>query len=224
MKKIKDVISQMVTSKPDVIQFAKDRKFEESWIITLVSTKPTEQDINNYLLKEKFEILIVEYVWNSNDDNKRFVITIFLDKNCKLQDPKKFVNISLDIFYHYSDFLTLIKIFDTRIIGNEYLLVNPVESVNLSVFNHWLSVGPVDLWKSGDFYNIDSITEMIKARPEIEKTKLNYQGLLFRFNINGNFNGPYYGIKTPCCDRLGDSWLINYEKVGYWIEKMIGVN
>ncbi len=221
---LKYLLAKIITTKPDIIQFVKDRKYERSWIIPLLQNKPTEKEIDNYLVKEKFGVIIVEYIWNSKDDNNRFVLTLFLDKKCALQDPKKFIEICLDKFYNYVDFTDLVKFINEQIVGVEYLFQYPVDSINLSVFNHWLSVGPVELWQKSEKYDKQKIIDKIKSRPEIEKTKLNYQGLLFRFNINGNFNGPYYGIKTPCCDRLGDSWLINYEKVGYWIEKMIGVN
>lgn len=214
-------LSKIITFKPDVLQFAKDRKFEEAWIISLDQSQPTQEEINKYLTKEKFDTLIVEYVWGSQDDNNRFVITIFLDKKCQLQDSKKFIEISLNNFYEYKNFESLIDGFNAKVIGHQYLLEEKVESINLSVFNHWLSVGPVDLWKEGDIYDFNLISNKIKLRPEIEKSKLNYQGLFFRFNVSGKSNGPYFGIKTPCCDKQNDSWVINYEKVDYWIKLML---
>ncbi len=98
-----------------------------------------------------------------------------------------------------------------------------VDSINLSVFNHWLSVGPVELWEKGNSYNLEEIQAKIKSRPEIEITSLNYQGLLFRFNIKGALNGPFYGIKTPCCNKVGDEWIIDYKKTNYWIKLMLGL-
>jgi len=218
---LKDKLAKKITSKPDVIQFAKDRKFEGAWIIPLSQNKPTKDEVDDYLSKEKFEVIIVEYIWNSTDDDNRFVLTLFLDKKCKLQDPKKFLEICFDFFYNYSDFSTFIKTIDLQIIGKPYLLLNKTDSVNLSVFNYWLSVGPVELWQKGNEFNIEEITQKIKKRPEIEKTKLNYQGLFFRFNVNGQDDGPYYGIKTPCCDKQNDDWVINYKKIDYWMNIML---
>jgi len=37
---LKDKLSTIITSKPDVIQFAKDRKYEEAWIIPIKSVRP----------------------------------------------------------------------------------------------------------------------------------------------------------------------------------------
>ncbi len=223
MQNLKSLLSEVITAKPDVIQFAKDRKYEDAWIISVASARPTVDEIAVYLNKEAFEILIVEYIWNSTDDDKRFVLTLFLDKSCRLQDPEQFIKITLDLFYGYHSFKSCIETIDSQVIGSEYLLNTPVESVNSSVFNYWLSVGPEELWKKGEQYSTEAVKSKLLARPEILKTNLNYQGLLFRFNVDGNLNGPYYGIKTPCCNKIGDDWVMDFQKVGYWMNLLLGV-
>lgn len=221
MDNLKKILSKVVTGRPDVLQFAKDRKYEESWIIPLSQPKPTEKEIDNYLQRDVFKTIIVEYIWNSQDNDNRFVLTLFLDDKCNLTDPREFMHIALRLFYEYPNFPSFIQRINNEIIGRDYLLNNSVDSINLSVFNHWLSVGPVDLWEKGNEYNFEKIKSKIQARPEIEKTKLNYQGLLFRFNVKGNLNGPYYGIKTPCCNKSGDEWIIDFNKVDRWIRHML---
>jgi len=218
---LKAKLINIITSKPDIIQFAKDRKYEEAWIIPLSQTMPKDQEINNYLTKEKFEVMIVEYIWNSKDDDNRFVLTLFLDKKCDLKDPKKFIQISLESFYKYISFDYLINTFNDRVIGRDYLLQNKIDTINLSVFNYWLSVGPVELWQEGERLDFQKIFTKIKTRPEIEKTNLNYQGLLFRFNVEGQDNGPFYGIKTPCCNKVANSWVIDYKKIDYWMKTFL---
>lgn len=221
---LKNKLTQVITSKPDVIQFAKDRKYEESWIISLEDKRPEEKEINDYLTKDKFELLIVEYIWNSNNNDKRFVLTLFLDRKCKLQDHKEFIDICLNLFFNYSNFDEFVNLIDSKIIGHSYLFKSEIDSINLGIFNHWLSVGPVELWKRGDKYSIENITKKIKSRLEIEKTNLNYQGLLFRFNLDGKLNGPYYGFKTPCCDKQEDYWVINYEKIDFWVKILLNIS
>lgn len=215
---LKDTLAKIITTKPDTLQFAKDRKFEEAWIIPASQPRPSIQEIDSYLQKEEFQTVIVEYMWNSKNDNERFILTLFLDKNCILKDPKKFINLNLDNFYGYTDFSNLINFFDKQIVGHPYVLTNLPDSVNLSVFNYWLSVGPIELWTKGEKYNKEIVIKRIKSRPEIEKTKLNYQGLFFRFNVDNKQGGPYYGIKTPCCKKIGNSWVINFDLVNYWMK------
>ena len=102
-----------------------------------------------YIDREKFEVLIVEYVWNSEDDDKRFVLTLFQDKHVKMRKPDEFVKTCLDLFYDKVDFLTLLNKLDAEVIGKQYLLQNPVDAVSIGIFNYWFSAGPVDLWKIG---------------------------------------------------------------------------
>ncbi len=91
----------------------------------------------------------------------------------------------------------------------------------MGIFNYWLSVGPVELWNKGEIYNFEDVRLKIMARPEVETTNLNYQGLLFRFNTNGSLKGPYFGIKTPCCHQLNGQWVIDFEMVDRWIRFML---
>lgn len=223
MKNLKEILLDTITSKPDVIQFAKDRKYENSWIILSTESRPSEKIIKDYLHRDKFDTLIVEYIWNSQDDNKRFVLTLFLDKKCRLQDPEQFINISLDLFYGYQKLEAFIQIINNKIIGSDYLFLSPADSVNLSIFNHWFSVGPIELWNKGDIYNFEKIISKIRSRSNIEKTSLNYQGLLFRFNTNGGLNGPYYGIKTPCCNKIGNEWVIDFTKIDQWMRLILKI-
>jgi len=218
---LKDELAKIIVSRPDILQFAKDRKYEEAWTILLDQARPTAKEISEYLSKEKFGILIVEYIWNSNDDDNRFVLTIFLDKKCKLQDPKIFAEICLNNFYQYKDFTSLTDSFDHEVVGHPYLFKYKVEAVILSIMNFWLSAIPVELWEGGENLNLESIRNMINARPTIRSTRLNYQALLFRFNVSGEFNGPVYGIHTPCCDKENSEWVINFEKLEKYLRLLL---
>lgn len=215
------LLAKSITSKPDVLQFAKDRKYEEAWIIPLSAGRPSQQQVADYLAKDDYKLLIVEYIWNSQIDDQRFVLTVFLDQKCKLQNHRIFIDTCLEMFFDYKDFLSFIESFDQRIVGRSYLLRNFPEMVNMSIFNYWLSVGPVDLWNKGEKLDLMKIRQKIEARQDIEKSKLNYQGLLFRFNVSQLEDGPSYGLKTPCCNRIGEEWVANYELVNEWIKRMI---
>jgi hypothetical protein len=216
-----ELLSQNITSPPDTIQFTKDRKFEEAWILPLSPNKRTQKEIEQYLTREPFTLIIVEYIWNSNNDDQRFVLTLFLDDKCQLKDPAEFINICLNLFYSHPKLQQLLDILDTKVIGHPYLFQFPAEAVNMGIFNHWLSVGPVDLWQKGDKYDPGTIAGKIQARPEIASSKLNYQGLFFRFNLSNSQSGPFYGLKTPCCTKQGNYWVVDFAKVNYWIKTII---
>lgn len=223
MQTYRSILSTSIKTAPDRIQFAKDRKFEESWIIPRAADRPTQSAIDAYIHKEPFKAIIVEYIWNADDDGSRFVLTVFLDEKCELKDPKEFIRIALDAYYAYVDFSTLLHMLDFNVIGREYLGFPPVESVHISIFNHWMSVGPEELWKTGDVYNRDTVMKKIQSRPEIETSALNYQGLFFRCNVSGTYPGPYYGIKTPCCVKTGSVWKVEYQKIDLWMCRMLGL-
>ena len=218
---IKEKLAQIITTSPDVVQFSKDRKYEEAWIIKSSSARPLADEWKRYLDEEKFEVLIVEFVWNSEDDDKRFVLTLFQDKRVKMRKPEEFVKICLDLFYNKADFLTLMNKLDAEVIGKQYLLQNQVDAVSIGIFNYWFSAGPVDLWKIGDNYSEEMIRQKITARPDIEKTGRNFQGLLFKFNVDGKYDGPYYGFKTPCCKKDGDFWVVDFPKMFHWMNFML---
>lgn len=219
---LKQLLQKSITIPPDIIQFAKDRKYEEAWIIPIAQTKPPKSQIESYLTKEPFQTIIVEYIWDSQIDNKRFVLTLFLDDKCQLQDPNQFINLCLDLFYSHPSLTTLIETLNAEVIGHSYLFESSPESVNMSIFNYWLSVGPVELWEKGDKYDPKIIAAKIQSRPDIATSKLNYQGLLFRFNISGAENGPLYGLKTPCCTKQNDTWTVDFRKVNYWMPAILG--
>jgi len=218
---LKEKLAHFITTPPDTVQFAKDKKYEEAWIIKSSAARPSIDDCRKYLDKEKFEVLIVEYVWNSDDDEKRFVLTLFQDKHVKMRDPAEFVKTSLDLFYKKLDFSTLMSTLDAEVIGKTYLLQNPADEVTIGIFNYWFSTRPIELWKAGDKYSEEAIREKIHARPDIEKTRLNFQGLLFRFNVDGRYDGPFYGFKTPCCRKDGDFWIVDFPTIFRWMNFML---
>ena len=74
------------------MQFTKDRKFEEAWVIKSSAVRPSPEECKRYLDKEKFKVLILEHVWNSEDDDNRFVLTLFQDERVKMRNPEEFLN------------------------------------------------------------------------------------------------------------------------------------
>jgi hypothetical protein len=139
---LKERLARFITSPPDVVQFAKDKKYEEAWIIKSSSAKPSADDWKRYIDREKFDVLIVQYVWNLEDNDNRFVLTLFQDKRVKMRNPEEFVKTCLDLFSSKPDFLTLMNTLDGEVIGKPYLLQNRADEATIGIFNYWFSIGP----------------------------------------------------------------------------------
>ena len=63
MPQLLDILAPHLQDPPDTLQFAKDRKYEESWIISHRELRPTNKEIASYLTFDNFNFLIVEYIW-----------------------------------------------------------------------------------------------------------------------------------------------------------------
>jgi len=216
-----EVLEKYIKTAPDTIQFAKDRKYEEAWIINKVDSHPTQQDIVTYL-DDEYETLIVEYMWNSDDTDNVFVLTVFNDKDHDLVSDKAFIETTLQLFYKYKDFPSFISEYDRKIVGKPYLFRQPIEEVNISIFNHWLSVGPESLYlPSSEVYSKELVREKLNNRPDLLKTELNFPALLFRMNFSADVSGPAYGFKPPVSTYEKGSWAIDVERLLFWIETFI---
>jgi len=217
---IQDILSQHITSYPDTIQFAKDRKYEEAWIIRRKGSHPSTEEINAYV-SDAYKTLIVEYMWNSEESDKVFILTIFNDADNDLVKGKEFIEKTLELFDSYKNFSTFITIYDQNVIGKQYLLRHPIEEINIGIFNHWLSVCPESLYLPKEIYSRDLIADKLLTRPDILSTNFNFQSLLFRINMSGDYNGPYYGFKTPISIKEGDTWNVDTKKIIFWIETFL---
>ena len=217
---IQDILSQHITSYPDIIQFAKDRKYEEAWVFRRKCGYPSTEEINAYV-NDSYKTLIVEYMWNSEESDKVFILTIFNDADNDLVKGKEFIEKTLELFDSYKNFSTFITVYDQHIIGKQYLLRQSIDEINIGVFNHWLSVAPESLYLPREIYSKDLITDKLLTRPDILSTNLNFQALLFRINVSGDYNGPHYGFKTPISIKKGDTWNVDTKKMIFWIETFL---
>lgn len=216
-------ISQSIKLPSDTIQFAKDGKYEEAWIISLDDIQPSDKEIKKYIESNDYKNLIVEYIWNQNIDEQRYVLTVIKDESCQEKNDIQFVQKCLNIFYQKLSFSETLKSIDKEIIGHEFLLKHPVQKVRLGIFNHWFSTGPIEMWNKGEKFNRAMIENKIKARPEIAKTKLNYQGLAFIYNFDGSFLGPYHVLKTPTCHKQNNEWIVDISLVCQNMKRIIEI-
>jgi len=57
---LKESLARYITTPPDTVQFAKDKKYEEAWIIKNEAARPSPAECRKYLNKEKFNVLVLE--------------------------------------------------------------------------------------------------------------------------------------------------------------------
>ena len=68
-----------------------------------------------------------------------------------------------------------------KVIGRDYLFQHPIEAVNIGIFNHWMSVGPLGLWEKGISYEKGTIEDLINSQPKIKGIPAQLSGFAVRF-------------------------------------------
>ncbi len=207
-----------IKSPAETIQFAKDGKYEEAWIIQIDDKCPSLHQIQDYLKKESYEKIAVEFIWNQDDDAKRFVLTVIHSDKTALETSINYIQSCLNIFFAKTSAFQMIDQYDHQIIEKSCLLQKPVQHIRLGVFNHWFSVGPIEIWDQGEEINLSTILDKINNRKNVKSSKLNYQGLAFIYNFDGKEAGPYHVLKTPCCKKTTDSWIVDNQLVRYYVK------
>lgn len=217
-------MKNLITGKPDKIQFAKDGKYEEAWVIDINDPRPEDKDFQEYLDRETFNDLIVEFLWRSRDGENLNVITLMHNENLKASSHLDFMNLSLRTLHEYVNFEWFTRFINSEIIGFDFFLKAPLDIVRVGVMNHWFSVGPVDLWKKGDpIPDMETVKTKIAANPKLNPTVLNYQALAFLFNADKKLAGPFHVIKAPCAKLNGESWEMDYEKTQKYLTDWITI-
>ncbi len=198
---------------PDKIQFAIDGKYENAWVIDINDPRPTEDQLQDYLIKEEFSELVVEYIWRSTDGENAIVVTIGKNDNLLAKNSADFMKLTLDVFYDYGNFDDFVNYIDRKVIGLDFLFKAPLDAIRVGVLNHWFSVGPVDLWRRGEvFPTLDAIKTKVATNPRLSPTSLNYQAVAFIFNLDRKLRGPYHVIKTSAAKKTNSGWEVDYEK------------
>lgn len=217
-------MENLISGKPDMIQFAKDGKYESAWKIMISDGRPTAEEIQSYLDAEEFNDLIVEYLWKSRDGENANVMTLFHNENMAVESNHDFINFSLDAFYDYTTFGDFKNYIDKRIIGFDFLFKSPVDVIRIGILNHWFSVGPVDLWKRGEVRpTLDQIRQKVLSNPKLNPSALNYQSLAFIFNFDKKLRGPYYVLKAPCSKKTESGWEVDFEKTEHYINSWLDI-
>ena len=214
-------VSRFISSRPALIQIAKNDVWENTWDIH-PEKLPNIDEINKYLTTDQTAKIGIEIVFSQPEG----IYILGLVHNHHLLTPTSmsFLQAVLSEIQTYSDFSTFINNLDLKLVGERYLLQNPLDLIRLGIVNHWFSVGPLQVWGKGNSKTVNSgdITKLLISRPEIAASKLNYQGLSFIFNPREESPGLRHWIKSPCSNKVGDTWKVIPEKVIKYLESWQG--
>ncbi len=204
-----DIISKSIIVKPTSIQIAKDRKWENAWILPCSQQFPTEKKVETYLKSESFETIEVELVFEQSNGIRIFGIDH--TKHLLIPNPKDFILEIFKIVENYSDFISCIHLLDQSLIGNEYFLRQDPDLIRIGVVNHWFSVGPLLLWKKGQekIMKRSRLKQHFLEKPKVFSTHLNYQGMSFVMNLASQVPRTCHWIKAPCSTKVGNRWILN---------------
>lgn len=206
-------VAQYITSRPFLLQIAKDEIWEKTWNIDLSKAIPRKEDIKQYLDKPPYKNVAIEALFKSNDGV--CILGLIFNNHLLTTNVEDFLNIFVRESLNFTNFENFIRNLDKSYVGRKYLLNGEPDLIRIGVVNHWFSVGPCLIWKKGEAKDIsqDILSEKLLKHPNVAETKLNYQGMSFVFNINESKPGLCHWIKSPCSRYNNGLWTLNCNMV-----------
>lgn len=205
---------EQIKSAPVQLQIAKDGKWEECWMIEL-DRLPSQVDIEGYLTKEKYTDLAIEIVWEGH-----YILGVEYAPHL-LVTPAVFLERIMVDAQRCTDFGELIGELNTALTGQEFLLTGEPDLIRVGVVNHWFSVGPMQVWRKGEAktMTMQQLEQIISTKPEVESTKLNYQGMSFIFNLESTPPGTCHWIKSPCSKQENGVWKLDRTMIAKYLQE-----
>lgn len=212
-----EAIAKNIQSRPATVQIAKDGNWEQAWILSCTQQSPTQAQIISYLSKESFETVEIEILFEQPEGV--YILGIDHAKHLLLSKPEEFLLTMFQIVETYTDFLTCIKSLDKILIGKPYFFHQEPDVIRIGVVNHWFSVGPLRLWKYGQekIMKREQLNTLLKEKPQVFSTHLNYQGMSFVSNIASKLPGTCHWIKAPCSNKKDDTWILNPTMIQHFL-------
>jgi len=212
-------ISKFINCKPSKIQIAKDDKWEQVWIIDLAKPLPSKDELQRYLQSSIFNYVSIEVIFEQSDG----VYIFGMDYNSHLltKTMYDFLLQSIDATTKYIDFRSFIQRLDGKLIGNSYMFNDELDAIRIGVVNHWLSVGLCVVWQQGwsKHIKLTELQKKLKLNPNLYNTRLNYQGMSFAVNLKGISPGICHWIKSPCCNKKRESWVLSEDKITQYLRE-----
>lgn len=217
IESLRDKVAKYVKHKPACIQFAKDEVWEKA--ISIEPGDPTaESRIQHFLKNGEFHTVSMEAMFEEKDLHYVFGL------ECTPRADKPYAEI-LRIFLketqQFKNFITFMENLESGITGDSYFLEGEPDKIRIGVVNHWQSVGPLFVWEKGmsKKLSLRELEDKLASRPDVFETNLNYQGMSFTFNIDGNPPGLCHWIKSPCSFPRGDIWKLDPDMVTKYLQE-----
>lgn len=210
-------ISKFITAPPEIIQIAKDGKWESCLIIDLRIHIPKEKDIDNFLSGPKYNSLAAELIFPGN-----FIWGMIFRKGLKVSSGKGFIIELIQFALSFSNFTTFCNDVETNLLGFTGLFKEEPDLIRIGIVNHWFSVGPLLVWEKGNDKEllVSDLNLKLKGKAEVAKSNLNYQRLSFIFATQ-DIKMPYHWMKSPCAKQDSKSWVVDIDQVGFFLKEWL---
>lgn len=210
---MKNKLNKYITTNPTKFQIAKDNKWEECLIIDLSSPILKPEEIQNYLDKEEYSYLAIEYQWDQPEG--AYVLNIGHSDSILISDHTAFLSFLLNQSKNYTNFNNLISNIDSKLFAKEYLLTRAIDFIRVSIFNYWFPAGPVDIWKKGDpkELNLEKLKKLFAGHENLLETDINFQAaaIAFDYDYEKLDFGARHILKVPSAKKVNGKWILDFE-------------
>jgi len=214
-----DKINKYIVNKPSKIQIAKDDKWEEVWIIDLTKRLPTSEELREYLQSSSFNYVSIEMLFEQSDGI--YIFGMDYNDHLVVKTPFGFLMYVIGITHRFVDFNSFVQELSDKLIGKPYMFIDEADAIRIGVVNHWISVGLCIVWQKDwpKHIQLSELRKKLESNQKLYKTKINYQGMSFAVNLKGFSPGICHWIKSPCCDKKGDSWILSEQKIIQYLKE-----
>lgn len=218
------LIQESITHSPTAIQIAKNDNWENCYIIPALLSLPHPQKIQSYLDESPYEYVSAELVFKEADGN--FILGLDHDPKRTKTTATEFLQSLVLLTKNYRSFGDFIERIGKVIPENMQMFSGDPDVVRIGIVNHWLSEGICTVWRKNQekYIALSMLQQIFQENQKLLKTNLNYQGMSFVFNLNGENSGLCHWIKSPCSTFKNDYWILDPDKITLYLQRWLDIN
>ncbi len=173
MNKINIEILDKYLAKPIYIQSALDVKWDKAWKIPLTNTKPTEQDIDNFLSQGGTK-LAFELFYETNYEGK-FLCGSYFESNSVIPTKEKFLKGIFNIVFDMdiSKISNAINYMNESLGNTDKLFSSKCTDVELGILDFWRFYPAAELLEVNDSNMHINLADKLKEFPYLQINKDN---------------------------------------------------